>query len=124
MTSKIVRRIVVFSLLTFLMALGLFAQDPSALIGKWNMSSESDSGAVEWTLVLRDADGKLMGFLATEGPEAPAKNFTYADGVIKFIAPYQGDDYTIELKMQGDKLVGTWSGGGNDGKTTGAKAKS
>ncbi len=88
------------------------------------MASESDNGIVEWTLTLKDADGKLTAFLTTDGSEVPARDFTYSDGTIKFIAPYQGQDYNIELKAQGDKLQGTWSGGGSDGKTTGTKSKS
>ncbi len=124
MFKRATQRFLGLSLAVFLFALLVQAQDHSALIGKWNMTSESDNGSVEWTLIIKDDAGKLTGSLATDGPETPAKNFTFTDGVVKFVAPYQGEDYDIELKLQTEKLVGSWSGGGNDGKTTGTKAKS
>jgi hypothetical protein len=96
-------------------------QDYKALIGKWNMTSETGGDPVKWTLVLKEADGKLTGFLATDEEEQAAKDFTYADGVLKFKAPYQGEYYDIELKVAGEKLDGTWTGGGDTGKTSGAK---
>ena len=124
MSIKAVQRILAIALAIFVISLFVGAQDHSALVGKWSMSSESDDGTVAWTLTIKEDGGKLTGMLATDGPETPAKNLTFTDGVLKFVAPYQGADYDIELKLQADKLVGTWSGGGNDGKTTGMKVKS
>jgi hypothetical protein len=124
MSIRAVQRIVGLSLTAFVFILCVKAQDHSALIGKWNMTSESDDGPVAWTLAIKEDTGKLTALLATDGPETPAKNLTYTHGVLKFVAPYQGADYDIELKLRAETLVGSWSGGGNDGKTTGTKAKS
>lgn len=124
MFIKTLQRILGIALAIFVISLCIGAQDHSTLIGKWSMASESDDGTIAWTLTIKEEAGKLTGTLATDGPETPAKNLTFTDGVLKFVAPYQGADYDIELKLQADKLVGTWSGGGNDGKTTGAKVKS
>jgi hypothetical protein len=123
MFIRAVQRVLGLSLAVFVITLCVKAQDHSALIGKWNMTSQSDDGDVAWTLTIKEDAGKLTALLATDGPETSAKNLTFADGVLKFVAPYQGADYDIELKLQVEKLVGTWSGGGNDGKTTGAKSK-
>ena len=50
------------------------------------------------------------------------KTSRYSDGLIKFKAPYGGEEYEIELKVTPEnKLEGTYSGGGNSGKTTGIK---
>jgi hypothetical protein len=105
----------------FVLAPVAAAQDHSALIGKWNMTSETEGDPVHWTLVLKDADGKLTAAMASEQGEMVAKNFSYADGVLKFSVPYEGEDYMIELKLTDAKLDGTWSGGGGSGKTYGTK---
>jgi hypothetical protein len=122
MTQKRIH-ISVICLLTLAAALCLFGQGYNTLIGKWNMTSETNGGdPVNWTLVLKDSDGKLAALLKTDQGEQPAKDFTYADGVLKFQAPYQGNYYDIELKATpANKLEGTWSGGGDSGKTTGTK---
>jgi hypothetical protein len=87
------------------------------------MISETNGGdPVNWTLMLKDSDGKLTAVLATDQGEQPAKDFTYTHGVLKFEAPYQGNYYDIKLKATpGGKLDGTWSGGGDSGETSGTK---
>jgi len=123
MAHKSIHYVFAICFAALIASVSLFAQDNKTLTGKWNMTSETDGGdPVTWTLIIKEADGKLMATLATDGGEQPAKDFTYADGVLKFKAPYQGEDYEIELKVTGEKLDGTWSGGGNSGKTSGTKA--
>ncbi|HEY3937121.1 MAG TPA: hypothetical protein VGL97_06805 [Bryobacteraceae bacterium] len=123
MAQKAIQYIVAICLAAFVIAVSLAAQDYKTLIGKWNMTAESDGGdPVKWTLVLKEDEGKLTAVLATDQGEQVAKDFTYADGVLKFKAPYQGNYYEIELKLVGEKLDGTWSGDGNSGKTSGVKA--
>lgn len=124
MAQKPIRRLVVISLVTLITSFFLFGQNFKSLVGKWNMTSETNGGdPVTWTLVLKDTDGKPTAFLNTDNGEQPAKDFTYTDGVLKFKAPYQGEDYDIELKITpANKLEGTWSGGGDSGKTSGTKA--
>ncbi len=122
MVKNPVRFVLALCALTCFWALSLVAQDYKLLLGKWSMTSETDGDAVNWTLVLKDVDGKLIGSVASEEGETPLKELTYTDGVIKFKVPYQGEDYDIELKSTPDnKLSGTWSGGGGSGRTTGAK---
>jgi hypothetical protein len=106
------------------LALTLSAQsDYKSFVGKWNMTSETDGDPVHWTLVLKDADGKLTASLVAGENEMPATNFSYAEGVLKFKVPYEGEEYNIELKADGpDKLKGTWNGDGNSGVTTGTKS--
>jgi hypothetical protein len=104
-----------------MMALTLFvhAQDYKPLLGEWNMNSESDGDPIKWTLTLKEAEGKLVAVCATPDGEKPAKNVTFADGVLKFDAPYEDAYYGITLKADGNKLDGTWEGDGNSGKTYG-----
>ena len=123
MARKVFQKILALCLLTCLTAGFCLTQDNAALVGKWNMTSESNGDPVNWTLVLKDENGKLTGFLTTDASEQPAKDFKYDAGAITFKAPYQGQDYDIQLKLVGDKLDGTWSAGGDSGRTSGTKAQ-
>lgn len=122
MVPKVFKKVLALCVLALLAASFCLSQDNAALVGKWNMTSETDNDPVHWTLVLKDANGKLTGFLTTDASEVAAKDFKYDAGVITFKAPYQGEDYDIELKLVGDKLDGTWSGDGDSGRTSGTKA--
>jgi hypothetical protein len=123
MAQEISRRFFALCLAIMVLAVSAPAQDYKPLIGNWNMTSESDGDPVKWTLILKESEGKLTADLGTEEGKQPAKDLTFADGVLKFKAPYQGSDYDIELKATADKLDGTWSGGGGSGKTSGTKSE-
>jgi len=122
MQTNVLRKLIVSCVAACLFALVAVAQDYKSLVGKWNMTSETDGDPVYWTLILKEVDGKLAASLATDSGEQPAKDFSYTDGAIKFEAPYQGEYYDIELKLKDGKLEGNWSGNGNSGRTTGVKA--
>ncbi len=123
MAQEISRRFFALGLTIMVLAVYAPAQDYKPLIGSWNMTSESEGDPVKWTLILKESEGKLTADLATEEGKQPAKDLTFADGVLKFKAPYQGVDYDIALKATADKLDGTWSGGGDSGKTSGIKSQ-
>ncbi len=123
MTHRSTRALLLACLLGCISAFCLLAQDHKDILGKWNMVSETDGGDnVNWTLTVKDSNGELTAVLASEDGEIPAKDFNYADGVLKFKAPYEGEYYNIELKSGAEKLVGTWTGGGNSGKTSGTRS--
>jgi len=105
------------------LAICAHGQDYKPLIGKWNMTSESDGDPVKWTLLLKESDGKLTASLISDEGEQPAKDFSFAKGVVKFKTPYQGNYYDIELKQVGEQLDGTWSSDQDSGRTSGTKAQ-
>jgi hypothetical protein len=119
-----ITRISAVLFMSFLMAtVALAQQDSKAVVGNWNMTSESSEGPIHWVLVIKSTDGKLTATLKTpQESEAPARDFTFVDGVVKFQAPYQDNYYDIELKLVDNKLDGTWSGDGDSGHTYGVKA--
>jgi hypothetical protein len=123
MTRRVFQQILMLCVLTLLTASFCLAQDNAAVVGKWNMTSETNEDPVHWTLILKDVGGKVAGFLTTDQSEQAAKDFKYDAGVITFKAPYGGQDYDIQLKLVGDKLAGTWNGGGDSGRTSGTKAQ-
>ena len=85
------------------------------------MTSETDGDPIKWTLTVKEVDGKLTALCGTAEGEKPAKNVTFADGVLKFAAPYEDVYYDITLKLDENKFDGTWDGDGNTGKTYGSR---
>jgi hypothetical protein len=69
MAVKLFQKLLALCVVTFLTASFCRAQDNAALVGKWNMTSETNGDRVHWTLVLKDENGKLTGFLATDESE-------------------------------------------------------
>jgi len=119
------KRLILAVLALFAAAFALRAGDDSkVLVGKWNMVSVTPDGEnLKWVLIVKEVDGKLAGSLASEDGEASTKDFSFAEGTVKFQAPYQGDYYDVELKFADGQLAGTWSNGSDSGKTTGTKAE-
>ena len=119
------RRLLLAVLALLMAAFALQAgDDTQPLVGKWNMVSITPEGEnLKWVLIIKEVEGKLTGSLASEDGEASTKDFSFADGVVKFQAPYMGEYYEIELKFADGQLNGTWSNGSDSGKTTGTKAE-
>jgi hypothetical protein len=119
------KRLILAVIALFATAFALHAGDDSkSLVGKWNMVSVTPDGEnLKRVLIIKEVDGKLAGSFATEDGEASTKDFSYADGVVKFQAPYQGEYYDVELRLADGQLTGTWSNGSDSGKTSGTKAE-
>lgn len=99
--------------------------DSAKLAGAWNMNSLTPDGdTVPWKLTLKQQDGKWTGSIASEQGENPISNVKVEGAKIHFTTPYQGEYYDQVLQLEDGKLVGTWSGNGNSGKTTGERAGS
>jgi hypothetical protein len=122
MAHKVILRMLAVCMVMAMTTVSALAQDYKTLLGKWNMTSETEGDPVAWTLVLKEADGRLAAVLGTDEGTPAVKDFTYTNGVLKFKVPYQGEYYDIELKANGEKLDGKWSGKGESGKTSGIKS--
>jgi hypothetical protein len=122
MAHKVILRMLAVCMVMAMTTVSALAQDYKTLLGKWNMTSETEGDPVAWTLVLKEADGRLTAVLGTDEGTPAVKDFTYTNGVLKFKVPYQGEYYDIELKANGEKLDGKWSGKGESGKTSGIKS--
>ena len=122
MAHKVILRMLAVCMVMAMTTVSALAQDYKTLLGKWNMTSETEGDPVAWTLMLKEADGRLTAVLGTDEGTPAVKDFTYTNGVLKFKVPYQGEYYDIELKANGEKLDGKWSGKGESGKTSGIKS--
>jgi hypothetical protein len=114
--------------LTFLCAVLLgawsmaWAQSSDALAGKWKMLSVTpDGGDIAWTLSITESSGKYAATVASADGETPVKDFRVDGNKVHFRTPYQGEEYDIDLKLEGNRLTGTWSGNGDSGQTKGEK---
>jgi len=122
MAHKVILRMLAVCMVMAMTTVSALAQDYKTLLGKWNMTSETEGDPVAWTLMLKEADGRLTAVLGTDEGTPAVKDFMYTNGVLKFKVPYQGEYYDIELKANGEKLDGKWSGKGESGKTSGIKS--
>ena len=122
MAHKVIVRMLAVCVVAMMTTVSALAQDYKALLGKWNMTSETEGDPVAWILVLKENDGRLTAVLGAGDAAQAVSDFTYANGLMKFKVPYQGEYYYIELKVSGEKLDGKWIGQGNSGKTTGIKS--
>jgi hypothetical protein len=120
-------RFITTTIIAFLLAAALstgiaYAQDDQ-LAGKWKMDSTTpDGNDVYWTLSITYKDGSYSAMIGSEKGEAAARDFKVDGSKIHLRAPYQGEEYDVDLKLVDGKLVGTWSGNGDSGETKGEKA--
>jgi hypothetical protein len=100
-----------------------WAQSADTLAGKWKMVSVTpDGNNIDWTLSVTNSDGKYAATVVGADGEAPVKDLRVDGNKVHFRTPYQGEEYDIDLKLEGNKLSGTWSGNGDSGQTKGEKA--
>lgn len=100
-------------------------QKTDPLVGKWSMTSTtSDGDEIPWSLTFSYANGKYSATSSYDQGEGPVKDLVVEGSKIHFRVPHEGDDYDIDLKLNGGSLVGTWSGNGMSGGTKGHKAAS
>ncbi len=124
MTASSRLRPIAFCIAMMICCLGLgYAQQSSQLTGKWNMISTSPDGdEIPWTLSITNDDGKYNATVEGNAGLSPAKDFKVDGTKVHLRTTYQDQDYDIDLKLEENKLTGTWSGNGDSGPTKGTKA--
>jgi hypothetical protein len=99
-----------------------FAADAPALAGKWKMASITPDGStIDWTLTLKREGDSWTATVSGVGPETVAKDVKVEGASLHMKTPYNEDYYDEDLKLDGDKLTGKWSGNGDSGATTGTR---
>jgi hypothetical protein len=104
-----------------LAALVLVAADKP--VGSWDCTSSTPNGGGEhqWTLTVKEVDGKLAGTAGSEDGEIQLEELKYEDGTLSFKVSLESGTYEVTLKIDGDKLDGNWKGGGETGTVKGVK---
>ena len=112
------------ALLTVALCVNIARAEPeTALAGKWNMvSTTQDGNDIAWSLSITFKDGTYGATLVADEGESTPKELKVDGSKVHMRVPYHGDEYDIDLKLAEGKLEGTWSGGGDSGKTKGQRA--
>jgi hypothetical protein len=98
------------------------AADAPELAGKWKMASVTPDGStIGWTLTMKHEGDAWTATVGGLGADAPAKEVKVDGASVHMKTPYNEEFYDIDLKLDGDKLTGKWSGNGDSGATTGAR---
>ena len=86
------------------------AENP--VVGTWDVTATPDQGEkTVWTLVVKEADGKLSGTLSNaEGAELPLVNPKLDGKQFQFTLMINGQPYTVENKIDGKKIEGKFKG--------------
>ena len=110
-------------LVIFFLCAGLAsAGDGQGLAGKWKMASTTpDGGTVDWTLTMKHEGEAWIATVGAHDSEAPAKEVKVDGATLHMKTPYGGEFYDVDLKLDGEKLAGKWSGNGDSGATSGTR---
>jgi hypothetical protein len=91
-------------------------------LGTWECSASTPSGDErKWTLTVKELDGKLVGTAGGEGAEVPIEDAKFENDTLTFKVTLDTGAYEVTLKIDGDKLDGSWKGGGESGTVKGSK---
>lgn len=94
----------------------------AAVAGTWQCSSTTPDGvSLAWNLRVAEQDGKLTGITFSDrgetlivDPKLEGENFS-------FKVLLRQEYFELALKVAGDKLEGTWKGGGMTGSVKGTR---
>ena len=85
------------------------AENPVA--GKWGCLNASDTGREStWTLVVREDDTRLTGYLTDEDVQIPISDVRLEDKNFSFQFQVNAKPYTFRGKVNGKSLEGTYRG--------------
>jgi hypothetical protein len=109
--------------LTILMALlacaaALAADCPA--VGTWTIIS-TNGEETQWTMKVTEQDGKLAGTLSGDPGEFPLVDPKMDGDAFSFRVTVGDAEYTVQTKIAGKKLEGSYKGGGIEGTLKGDK---
>ncbi len=92
------------------------------VVGSWQCVSDSPDGEqYRWTVTVKETDGKLSGVISGAPGEYVMVEPRYENGTFSFKVQIEGQTYTVEAKIQGDRLEGVWKGVTSQGVIKGTK---
>lgn len=96
----------------------------SGAIGAWDCTAISPDGeALRFTLTIQEENGQLAGTVRSADGETRISAVKYQNSTLTFKVDYQGAPYTLELKVEGDKLAGTYRGEAASGEVKGTRSR-
>jgi hypothetical protein len=94
----------------------------SAPVGTWDCTSSAPGGGeMNWTLTLKQVDGKLVGTAGNDQGEIAIDEAKYENDTLTFKVSLDSGTYDVTMKFDGDKVDGNWKGSGETGTIKGSK---
>jgi hypothetical protein len=94
----------------------------SAVEGRWKWVTDTpDSGPAEWATIFKVQDGKLTGTAEGEPGQFEFTNLKMSGETLSGEIEVEGDKYTFEVTVTGDKLEGKWKMEGLSGSIKGRR---
>ena len=90
-------------------------------VGTWDMVAETPNGPMPSVLVLKKVEGKLKAEVDLAGMKREVSEEALEGDVFKMKVMYDSVLYTIQAKIAGSTMEGTWDGGGNSGTLKAAR---
>ena len=100
---------------------GLATAEDVKAVGTWDLVSQTPNGPMNSVMTIKSVDGKLKAEIELEGAKQEVSDESLTGDVLKLKMTYEGVPYTIEGKIKGDTLEGTWEGNGLSGGLKGAR---
>jgi hypothetical protein len=91
------------------------ADDAGPALGTWDMVAATPQGDMPAVLTLTEADGALKADLELHGSKRSVSDPKFAEGVLTLRVLYEGTYYDVKARIDGEKMDGTWAGGGESG---------
>jgi uncharacterized cupredoxin-like copper-binding protein len=90
--------------------------------GAWDCAAMTpDGAALKFTLTIQEEGGRIAGTIGDARETTKIVDPKIEDSKLIFKTDYDGATYTLELKISGDKLEGTYKGDGASGQVKGAR---
>jgi hypothetical protein len=90
--------------------------------GAWDCTAMTPDGeALKFTLTIQEEGGRIAGTIADARGATQIVAPKLEDSKLIFKTDYDGATYTLELKISGDTLEGTYKGDGASGQVKGAR---
>jgi hypothetical protein len=94
----------------------------SVAAGAWDCAAMTPDGeALKFTLKIQEEGGRIAGTIEDARGSMKIADPKLEDSKLIFKVDYNGAAYTLELKISGDKLEGTYKGEPASGQVKGAR---
>ena len=94
----------------------------SVAAGVWDCTAITPDGeALKFTLTIQEEGGRIAGTIGDARGSAKIVDPKLEESKLIFKTDYDGATYTLELKISGDKLEGTYKGEAASGQVKGAR---
>jgi hypothetical protein len=94
---------------------GAVAADTASAVGVWDVMASTPDGAMPSVLTVTSVEGKIKAEVELGGTKCTVSDETLEGNVLRLKVQYEGETYTLDAKIEGDAMDGTWAGGGNVG---------